>query len=253
VIRIAVVALALAAAVPAHAQPGGEPPLPPPPGATVDVIASANTAAVGGDWEAVDRLLRPLLPPQQLDRADEAEVYRLAGLAAFFLGRLDEAEARFLAYLRLDLDAHLDPAVVPPEAITFFENLRARHKAELRALRPKPRRYASLNLLPPLGQFQNGHRTKGIIVGATLATMIAAHVTTYFVLRDWCNPDDLTCDSHSGSANTLRTINIVGGVGAILVYAYGFVDGVRHYRKKSAALRLEATSSGGFVGVGGRF
>jgi hypothetical protein len=241
-------------------QPQPQPaPLPPPPGApqppppTADPIGAANSAAVAGNWTAVDQLLRPLMPPASLDRADEAEVYRLAGLAAFFLGRLDEAEARLLAYLRLDIDARLDPAVVPPEAITYFENIRAKHSGELRALRPKPRRYMALNLLPPAGQFQNGERTKGIIVGASLAALIAAHVTTYFVLRDWCNPDDLTCDSHAGAANTLRAINITSGVGAIVLYAYGVVDGIRHYRRRSAALRLEGTAGGAIMSVGGSF
>src|SRR6185436_13728464 len=97
----------------------------------------------------------------RLGRADLAEARRLRGLAAFFAGNLAGSEIELVAWLSIDLDARLDPSVTPPEAMNFFESVRARHAAELRGLRPKPHRVGALNLLPPWGQFQNGDRTKG--------------------------------------------------------------------------------------------
>ena len=53
--------------------------------------------------------------------------------------------------------------------INFFNDVRLKHNAELRALRPHGKRYIALALVPPLGQFQNGERVKGWIVSGMLA------------------------------------------------------------------------------------
>src|SRR5438270_10051108 len=97
------------------------------------VLRDANTAATAGDWQRVAALVEPVLAGAP-SNADLAEAHRLAGLAAFFAQNTAGAEQHFLAYLKLDLDGRLDPALVPPEAVTFFEDVRARHAAELRAL-----------------------------------------------------------------------------------------------------------------------
>src|SRR6185295_19835054 len=104
----------------------------------------------------VDPLLRQQLPP-----GDLAEAHRLAGIAAFFAQRNTDAETHFLAYLRIDLDGRLDPALYPPDVVAFFNDVASRHAAELRAQRAAlPKRSWWLTLLPPLGQRQNGDRTK---------------------------------------------------------------------------------------------
>ena len=38
---------------------------------------------------------------------------------------------------------------------------------------------------------------------------------------------------------SMKTINVVSGIGAIVFYTYGVIDGIRHYRKRSALLRVE--------------
>jgi hypothetical protein len=198
-------------------------------------LREANTAAAEGDWERVRAVVESLLATS-LDRADLAEAHRLAGIAAI-LGqpsRRDLAERHFLEYLRLDLDGHLDPALYPPEVTQFFADVRARHASELRARRPKARRYAVLALLPPFGQFQNGDRTTGIVIGSLLGTFVVANVASYLVLRSWCSEADLTCDAtkdRTSSAETLRRVNITAGVGLIITYVYGVYDGVRGYRR----------------------
>jgi hypothetical protein len=261
VIRALVIVAALATPVLAQPldpyDPPAPAPAPEPPLAPDAALASAGTAATAGDWARVAELVAPLQRGLRLDAADRAEVHRLAGLAAFFLGRPADAERELLAYMKLDLDARLDPALVPPEAITFFEDVRARHGAELRALRPKPKRYFILNLIPPAGQIQNGHKTKGIVIGAGLGTLLAANLTTYFVLRDWCGGDHNLCEDggsdRAARARTLRTVNIATGVAAATLYLYGVVDGVRHYRKKSRELHFEPRTDGGAIVLSGRF
>jgi hypothetical protein len=253
----AVVVLALVATLAAVATAAGDA-VAAPDAATA--LRDANAAATAGDWAAVDALVAPLLVTK-LTPADLAEAHRLRGLAAFFDERAAQAEVEFLAYLRLDLDGRLDPAIYPPEAITFFEGIRTRHAAELRARRPQPRRYVVLNLLPPAGQFQNGERTKGFVIGGLLGGLAIANVTTYLVLRSWCGGAGSTCDrsgtDHAAAANQLRAFNYIAGIGLIATYAWGIYDGIRGYRRRTAELELAPTftptTGGGMIGVGARF
>lgn len=279
--------LVLAVALLALAAPGASadelpPPEPPPSEPTADTepaplppsyavptdpslaLREANAAATTGDWARVSVVVETLLA-RSLDRADLAEAHRLAGIAALFAQppRRELAEHHFLQYLRIDLDGQLDPALYPPEVVTFFSDVRARHSAELRALRPKPKRYAVLNLVPPFGQFQNGERTKGIVVGALLGTFLAANLTSYFVLRSWCTKlvgptgkESAGCDETTdryGSARTVRSINITAGVGLIVTYVYGVYDGVRGYgrarRERSLVPYASSTNGGAAVGL----
>ena len=233
--------LAIAVRV-AGAQPGMDP---------SSALRDANTAAGTGEWSRVTALTVPVMSSPNL--ADRAEAFRLHGLATFFQDRKDIAERDFVTYLRLDPDGHLDPALYPPEVITFFDDVRARHSPELRR---QPKRYAVLTLLPPFAQFQNGDRTKGWVITGLLGAFAAVNVTTYFVLRSWCHDNGDTCDAsgvnHLAAAQHLETINIAGGVALIGTYLYGVYDGVANYRARSA-LYVVPESGGATVGISGRF
>ncbi len=231
-----------------------------------DVLRDGNAAATAGDWVRVSQLVDPLMRGQ-LSTTDLAEAHRLAGLAAYFQQRPQDAEAHFLAYLRSDLDGRLDPALYPPEAISFFEDIKTRHGPELRARRPRPRRSFALNLIPPAGQFQNGQRTKGFLLGGLLGAFAIGNVTSYLALRSWCTQvsgtsgSSITCDNnnsdHYRGAQTARVVNLVTGLGLILTYAYGVYDGVQGYRRigreQSVQPFLARMTSGGVVGVAGTF
>ena len=236
----------------AIAQPSSEP-------ATDPAVAlrEANAAATAGDWARVQAFVQPLLS-RQLERADLAEAHRLAGIAAMFADppNYQIADFHFLAYLRIDLDGHLDPALYPPEVVNRFNEVRARHAAELKQLRPKRKRYAVLSVLPPVAQFQNGDRVKGIVIGSLLGAFAITNVTTFLVLRSWCTRvsrdgnTSVTCDepkNRADTATTLRGLNITAGVGLIVTYVYGVYDGVRGYRRESRerALAPYATSTNG--------
>ena len=265
------IALSIAlAAVPAFAQ-GAAPGAPAGPTAApwtpADLLRDGNAAATAGDWLTVSQLVDPLLRGQ-LPAGDLAEAHRLAGLAAFFQGRKLDAENHFVAYLKIDLDAQLDPALYPPEVLRFFDDIKIKYNAELRARRPKQKRYWILTLVPPVAQFQNGDRVKGIVIGGALATFLVANITTALVLRSWCTRvsgpggSSLTCDNgasnHYANATTMRGINGFAGVAAILTYAYGVYDGVKNFRRQSreAATQPFVSSSehgDALFGVAGRF
>lgn len=229
---------------------------------TSDQLATANAAASAGDWPRVDAIVLPLLRGS-LGPTQHAEANRLAGLSAYFQQRLPAAEAHFLAYLKIELDARLDPTIYPPDVVTFFQDVQVRHAAELRARRPKQKRYWLLNLIPPGGQIQNGEHTKAIIVGSLVGAFAIANVSTYVLLNSWCktvagsNGNSVTCDENkdrSTTASRLQTINVVSAIGLTVSYIYGVYDGVTGYRKRSERRPfVMPTSGGGVVGIGGTF
>lgn len=237
------------------------------PGQSVDaarLLVDARAAMDMGEHERAVNLAATVLEEARaggVDRADHAEAWRIHGLAQYFLGRYAEAEVAFFEYLKLDLDGGLDPALVPPEAVAFFEGVRARNAAELRALRPRPRRRRvfALNLVPPAGQFQNGEPVKGWVLAGTGAALLAANVTTYLVLRRWCDTRSGVCESDGQSrvseARALQTLNIVSGAALIGVYVYGVVDGVRGYGRGDARIDVGVAPmpGGAAMLVSGRF
>jgi len=224
-------------------------------------LREANAAATAGEWAKVDQYVQPLLA-RQLDRADLAEAHRLAGIAALFAQppRRDVAEKHFIEYLRIDFDGHLDPALYPPEVVNFFNDVRARHP-ELKPVR-RGKRYWMLTVLPPVAQFQNGDKVKGIIIGGLIGAFAITNLATYFTIRSWCEYHEgssgsrPTCDdsaNHVSSAKTLRALNITAGIGLILTYIYGVYDGVKGYRRETRAREVQpyatSTTGGALVGV----
>jgi hypothetical protein len=228
-----------APAAPAPQGPAG--PALPTPGTPSEALEAAAAALQAGDHARAAALAGPVArSPIDLDRADRAEAWRLLGLSLFFLGRLEDAEQAFLACLKLDLDARLDPSLVPPEALTFFEDVRARHAAELRRLKPPPRRYFVLSVLPPFGQFQNGDRRKGWILAGAETAALATHVASYLMLRRWCSTEDRTCEGHVDGARTMRDVNLYSGIAFIGLVTYGVIDGLAGYRRQTARLESPA-------------
>ncbi len=239
-----------------------------------DVVAvelrDAITALQVGDYARAAELAGPIASRSVgVDKQDRAEAWRIYGLALFFLDRRGQAETALLEYLKLDVDAHLDPSLVPPEAIVFFEDIRSRHSAELRKYRPVPKTTARTflkNLLPPWGQFQNRHHGRGWFIGVSETVLLGVHLTSFFVLRSWCDSLTGTCVNgdvdHTSAARKLRTLNLVAGVALIGVYTYGVVDGLINYRRlrrrrkptpPSMSVGVVPTQSGAYLSVVGRF
>lgn len=206
------------------------------------LLREGNMAAVAGDWPRLELLVEPLLH-QPLATSDLAEAHRLAGIAAFFHQHGDAAERHFLVYLHSAPAGRLDPALYPPDVVTFFNDVASRHAGELSAARSPPRRSWWLTLAPPLGQLQNGERTKAYALGGVLGSLLVANLTTYYFLSKWCQAADgpkgggLSCDNgdddHNHIAARVRPTNVITGIGFLAVYAYGVADAMWGYRKRS--------------------
>ena len=248
-----VVAILLLTALTADAQPGQQ-------HSAVDRIAEAAAAVDDKDWERVIALIGDVPTDPNVTGADHAEAHRLLGIAEFYRQRYDNAEAHFHSYLRIELDGQLDIGLFSPDVVQFFDNVKAKHAAELRTLRPRTRRWAVLNFVPPAGQFQNRQAVKGWVLGGFGAALLATNITTYVMLDRMCSDIDRTCESGMESrterARTLQKINSATGVALIGFYIYGVVDGFRHYRRNRATVTVTPVSMGahgGGIGIAGTF
>jgi hypothetical protein len=255
VLALVVAVLATRAAVTvAVAQPGQQ-------HSAVERIAAAAAAVDDRDWERVIVLVGDVPTDPNVTPADHAEAHRLLGIAEFYRQRYDNAEAHFHAYLRVELDGQLDIGLFSPDVVQFFDNVKAKHAAELRALRPRTRRWMVLNFVPPAGQFQNRQPVKGWLLGGAGAALLATNITTYVMLDRMCSDVDRTCESGDASrasrARTLVKVNTSTGVALIGLYVIGVIDGFRNYRRPRSSVTITpvslGTHGGGGFGIAGTF
>jgi hypothetical protein len=223
-------------------------------------VAQAHLAA--GQFEDAVRLAVPLGRDTRLGRADRAEAWRVAGLALFQLGRRDSADAAFFEYLKLEPEAHLDPNLNSAEVVLFLEEVRARHAGELARYkhRPRKRRVAALNLLPPWGQFQNDQQVKAWSLGVVEGALLVTNIGSWLILDSMCDPADGTCGDSADAARAWQKVNIASGVLLIGAVAYGIVDGFWVHRRLTreeemgySEVGFVPTERGGVVVFSGRF
>lgn len=214
----AAAALLCAAALPAAAQGPGS-------------LEAARAAFEQGDFDTAARLSAAALAGD-LSRPDRVEAWRVRGLALFYAGRPAEAGPAILEYLKLDVDARLDPAFHTPEAIAFFEQVRSENAELLAAYRPEPdRRRLVVALLPPFAQFQNHQPLKGWIFAGVEGTLLVANVTALVIQLRTCDVfGDKTC-SDKDRATTTRRVLMATGWALAGVVALGIVDGLHGYNK----------------------
>lgn len=203
------VAVALLAAAPALAQPPAEVPTPAAvPTTALAALDRANAAYDYGDMSQVAESARlivdgalPASPAQRL------QALRLLGIGLYLTGRPTGAETAFLDLLRANHRAHLDATTTRPEVVAFFEDVRRRHAAEIQdAARVRSRHSLIWNFLPPIGQFKNGDRSRGVALLTIEAASFATALGTHLVLDSW-RKDAQTFPGHEDAARTLRTVN----------------------------------------------
>ena len=220
----------------------------------IGALSEAQARLNAGDYYEARELTAPLLEDESLAPADRAEALRLNGLAHFFLGDREGAEEALLAFLEMEPQAHLDPALVPPLGIAFFEDVRNRHWAEISKFIKKPKRrgYWAANLLSPVGQFQNGDRAKGWALVVTEGLLVATAVTTFVLLTKNERPDGTS--GLGPNAETVQTVNQVSFVLLLGVYGYGVVDGFLGWQKREyelgGAATVQSRAPGGGLGLG---
>lgn len=125
--RLAIAALLLSAT--AAAQPVGD---------DADV-APVRAAFEFGNYEEALETARARIDRGELSPEALTELHKYAGLSALNLARSEDAERHLLAALRINPDLRLDPFLIPPRAIQFFDRIKASHAAELEGIRQAQR------------------------------------------------------------------------------------------------------------------
>ena len=180
---------------------------------------------------------------------ERAHALRYLGIGLYLTGRAPGAEAAFFELLRLRADSTLDPRTTRPDVVTFFEQVRARHADQIHAAaRENNHKIFALNFLPPVGQFQNGQRGKGLVLAGLELASLATTVTTYALLSHW-QQSDLTCDKSVGydTCHTIRTVNWVALGAFITAYGVGVLDALGNYSDlpdEGSGPRVALTPSG---------
>ncbi|HEY2747293.1 MAG TPA: hypothetical protein VGL86_21875 [Polyangia bacterium] len=202
-----------------------------------------------GSYERVVGRLRPIVEALELARelpqkADRLEALRVYGIACTLTGRRTAAEGAFLLLLREEPSMRLDPALVRPEAVAFFDEVRARHRAELLAAYRKNRRpyYWALDVIPLAGQLQNRQWKKAIVFGAVELALLATNVTTGALLGHYAGPND-DFRGHVTAFGPLRDVNWISfglllGVGAAGIIDSFVVGARRRERDRQAEARI---------------
>lgn len=207
-------------------------------------------------------LAQELIDSRALERtSDQIETYRILGLSRFFQGRTEEARIAFINLLSLDPDFQLDPFYVPPQAVAFFERVRADNQSLLQPIRERRRaaqealrqeeeaRARLLNqgqaaqpqiireqvvrpspavaLLPfGVGQFQNGDTGLGVAFAVTEAVAAITSVSCYVWVESQRSSSGYFPSSVYSTAVTVRDVQIATGIAFFVLWAGGAVEAV---------------------------
>lgn len=194
-----------------------------------------------GDYAAVIVELESLVErgARELPSADRLEALRAYGISCVLMGRATAAEGAFLLLLEADPRAHLDPAIVRPEAVAVFERVRARRNATLLSAyrRGRTKRYVVLNFIPPAGQFQNRQYGKAYSLLGFELGLLATNITSGALLYAW-RGENQDFPGHEDGARLLRPLNWVSFGVLVSCALYGIVDGLIVGRRMSSEERL---------------
>jgi hypothetical protein len=234
-------------AAPTESAPAPPPPVINVPGTTavipVDAEAALERARAAyeyGEMEMVvdsSRLVAEgRLHPTQPQRA---QALRYLGIGLYLTGRQEGAETAFFDLLRLRPRSRLDPTNTRPDVVAFFENVRRRHAAEINeAASNRPGKSLAIAFLPPLGQFQAGHKARGITFAALEVLSLGGAIATRLQLSAWDKwpghtfmspPGVVPVENHQDAARTLKSLNYVSVALFATTVIVGIVDGVASY------------------------
>ncbi|MBU1535716.1 CCDC34 family protein [Myxococcota bacterium] len=268
-------------------------------------LGKARQESLQGNHSRVIFILRPLLYPTSKFSTEsrEIEALRLLGLSFWFKGDILNSEQAFSVLLNRRPNFILDPVVVPVGAIEFFNKIKKkmrekliqiRKAKELEALRKKQaeeearhkrleewkknapilvkstvinKSFYVYNLFPfGIGQFQNGHDTKGWLVAGLQVTSAAISLSAYTYLM-YRYPKGTVPGDEIKSAKQIQYLQFGSGVAFFALWLVSAVDAIAHFKptrteefssfapRRGRGVNLFASplEGGGIIGISGEF
>ena len=216
------------------------------------------------DYTTAERRAREALEAPNLLSADQiVRAHTTLGLLLHARGEPLEARAHFAAALSLDPGLVLDPVLVSPKTLVFFETVRD----EARDVSPSPSettvRYVRVRDLRPAatvrslavpgwGQLYNGQRAKGWMLIGTWSALAAGTVASH-IARSQAHRDYLGATTQAEIADRYDTYNAwhrrrsALALGTAAIWAYAALDALIFEGPRTEALALRVSPSG--VGV----
>lgn len=207
------------------------------------------------DCSSAIPILKDLLYPKpQLARtSDLCQAHILLGVCHYESGRREDAKSEFEACLGLDPTKTLEPLIFTEGQVRLFDETRADVEArakrdrELRELEERNERIRRLlentrqyetrsfgvNFVPfGAGQFQNNHRTKGVLfaIGQGAAAVTSAGIFLY--LAGTYGLEAKVPLEDGPSIRRLQQIEIAAGATFFGLYAWSVVDGLLYYKPR---------------------
>ncbi|MBN2342250.1 MAG: hypothetical protein JXR45_12210 [Deltaproteobacteria bacterium] len=239
-------------------------------------FTNAKNAFEAGAYEEAASRFRTLLDDSNVSDAMIVETHKYLGVCYIFLGDEKNAEDQFLKLLNLEPEFTLDPLVFPIDVVDFFTSVQRKHalrleifaeakekaEAEQRKADEKKRleeierlrttvfyektvtQHSRLVSLMPFGagQFQNGHKRKGIVFLSGELFFITASAVTYVLhegLRDKASPfySADTRKDYESLETGYRVANRIS-IGALSLMVFiGIVDSIYHFEPQTEKWR----------------
>jgi tetratricopeptide (TPR) repeat protein len=179
---------------------------------TADLKRARDRYEFGAYADAAAAVQQLLAASPDLPEGQRVEAWRILGLSEYQLGDRGASRAAFVNLLSVDPDYTLDPFLVPPQIVEFFDRIKAEAEPQLQPLRDRRRELKEqerlaeearrkllaeeairagpptklvvvqehvyiLNFLPfGAGQFQNGEPTKGTIIAVSQVLLAATNL-----------------------------------------------------------------------------
>ena len=207
------------------------------------------------DCASAIRILKDLLYPRpQLARAsDLVEAHVVLGACHYETGKREDAKAEFEAALALDPTKTLESISFSEGQIRLFDETRAdvesraerdRKLRELEDERERLRRMFEnsrnfetrswgVNFAPfGAGQFQNNHRTKGILVAAGEGVTAVTSLGVFLYLAGTYGLEAKVPIEDAASVRRLQQIQVGAGAAFFAIYAYSVIDGIVNFKPR---------------------
>jgi tetratricopeptide (TPR) repeat protein len=207
------------------------------------------------DCQSAVPILKDLLYPQpQLTRGSElCEAHIVLGACHYELGRRDDAKDEFEKCLAIDPNKTIEPLIYTESQVRLFDETRKdvearierdrklreleEERERLRRLVENTRNFESrtwgVNFVPfGAGQFQNGHRTKGILVATGQGVTGVASLGVFLYLAGTYGLEAKVPLEDAAGVRRLQQIEVGTGIAFLAIYAYSVVDGILNFKPR---------------------